>query len=178
MNLVPFIPVSFNKNLGEAYNYCATLIGGDDEYILYKDGDVCFLTPDWMNIIKEAIQANPQYDVYTCLTNRVGNTAQCHENKINDDPNILNHITIAKSLAKSKRVEVIETKHVISGHLMIFKKSLIKQIGKFSNGILGVDTDFSRAVFRHQKRIGIMQGLYVFHVYRLSTGILDKSHLR
>lgn len=178
MKLLVMVPVDFEKNLGKAYNECASLVTDPETWLLYKDGDVCFLNPDWMKIIKESIEANPQYDVFTCLTNRVGNPVQCYEGKISDDPDILNHEATASKLAKEKRTEVTETKHVISGHVMIFQKKLIDKIGKFSNGLLGVDTDFSRAVFRHGKRIGIMQGLYCFHYYRFRNGRHDKSHLR
>ena len=41
---------------------------------------------------------------------------------------------------------------------------------RFKEGLLGVDWDFSQKVLDKGYPIYIMQGLYVFHLYRLGNG--------
>lgn len=170
-----FTPSSTDKNLGMAYNLYAQLLKTDD-WMCLQDRDVMFLQEDYLHIIQETVDKHPEVSLFTCLTNRVGNPRQCYKGEISEDPNILNHYDIAKSLG-SQRTDVVYTENVISGHLMLIQKKTWSKIGGAKNGLLSVDNDISRKVLASGGKIGIMQGLYVFHYYRMKSGRLDKSHL-
>jgi hypothetical protein len=55
---------------------------------------------------------------------------------------------------------------------MMFQKKTWKKYGGFKgNGLFGVDTRFSRDVLRSGNMIGLMEGVYGFHYYRLNEGV-------
>jgi GT2 family glycosyltransferase len=172
-------PYSVNGNLGKAYNAAAKLIVNPEDWIVFLDGDTCFLTADYGKIILENLAIHGKdCGLISCLTNRVGNKEQCYMGLVSEDPNILNHIKTAEKLSKEKRHEIAITDRVISGHLMAIQKKTWDLIGGADHGLLGVDTELSRRVWRKQLKIGILQGLYIFHKYRINTNRYDVSHLK
>lgn len=174
-----FLPVSNTKNLAQAYNDYAAKIHNPDDWLVFQDRDVMYLTHDYFEIIEETIKANPQYSMFTCLTNRVGNLQQCYGGEISENADMLFHEEIASRLAREKRTDVENSIKVISGMVMIIQKKTWDLIGGAgSRGLLGVDNFISRKVLNLGKKIGIMQGLYVLHYYRLRNGVRDKSHLK
>lgn len=175
-----FLPVSEKKNLAEAYNQYGSLVKSPDDWLVFQDRDVMYLTHDYFEIIQDTITANPQYSLFTCLTNRVGNLSQCYGNEISENPDILYHEEIASRLARENRTQVKNFHGVISGMVMIIQKKTWDYIGGAGTrpGLLGVDNHISRKIIQAGKKIGIMQGLYVLHYYRLRNGRLDKSHLK
>lgn len=172
-----FTPFSTGKNLGEAYNHYANLVIDPEDWMCFKDGDVCWLTPDYGQIIEEVISQNPRTGMFTCKTNRVGNKIQCHNEIISENADMHYHIDLALKFANEKRTQVTRTFGVISGHVMIIQKKTWTKIGGAKSGLLGVDNDISRKVLAKNLRIDIMKGIYVWHTYRLKNGILSKTHL-
>ncbi len=64
----------------------------------------------------------------------------------------------------------------ISGMMMLFRKKTWLLVGGFyERGILDVDKIFSREITSRGMKIGIMQGMYIMHYYRLVEG--NKEHL-
>ncbi len=174
-----FTPYSFSKDLGKAYNDYVKLVPSPDDWICMVDADCLFLQPDFGHHIQEIIDLHVDVGLFTCYTNRVGNTIQCYNNTISEEPNILAHRKIAIKLAKEKRHKIKEIQAPISGHLMLFKKSTWESIGGFpeERGILSVDNTFSNRMKRHNYKIMLMEGVYLFHFYRMDRSIYDKSHL-
>lgn len=171
-------PYSLSKDLGKAYNDFMKLIP-DDDWACFTDLDTCFLTSDIGTQLQEIIDMYPDAGLFTCVTNRVGQKEQCYNRTISEDPNILNHRQIALQLQKDKRHQVRELKIVISGHLMLIKKSIWKEVGMFpeGQGLLAIDNKFSWKILRARKHILLMEGVYLFHYYRMLEGKGDKSHL-
>lgn len=180
MNLHFFTPYSFNKDIGKAYNDACKLVTDSEDWICLTDGDVMFLTSDFGHQIKEIIDLHGKdVGLFTCLVNRVGTLAQCYNNTISEEPNILEHRKIALRLSKEQRHQVKEIPNPISGHLMLFKKATWEAINGFpeERGILSVDNTFSNRMVKNGYKIMVMEGLYCFHYYRLLEGRLNKSHL-
>lgn len=186
MRIWYFKPEDEDMNLGRAYNDYMNLVPNDDDWACLHDRDVCFIQDDYAKIIRETIKSNPQYGLFTCVTNRVGNKFQCHNGIISDNADFRHHIEIGKIRGEKLRTKVVETKGVISGMLMLVQKKTWDAMGGAKDGLLGVDNDISKRVMelditRKMKglsnRVGIMAGLYVWHTYRLDKSILDKSHL-
>lgn len=180
MKIWYFTPCSDRKNLAEAYNLYGSLVKNPDDWIVFQDRDIMYMTPDYFEIIKETIEKNPDYRLFTCMTNRVGNLVQCHDALISENPDLLHHEGIATLRAKENRHEVKSTHLVISGMWMAIQKKTWDRIGGAGTrpGLLGVDNYISRKIIACGMKIGVMQGLYVLHYYRLRTGRLDKSHLK
>jgi hypothetical protein len=170
-------PFSPEKNLRDAYDEYAQLVK-DDDWICFIDRDTMFLTADYANIIEENIRLKPDTGLFTCMTNRVGNLSQCHNENVSEIRDPVHHYKIAMDRAQLKRHKLVYTGNPISGLVMVIQKKtwdLIRK--KLRDGLLGVDTDMSNALVALGKRVAIMQGLYVYHYYRLHTSIHDKSHL-
>jgi len=173
-------PYALDGDLGKAYNRYMNLLPSDDDWMVFTDGDTMWLMPDYGHQINDVIKRTPQAGLITCLTNRIGNTLQLHAGRISEDSNILNHKKIAKSLYKNGRTTTRQLKSNISGHCMIIKKSTWKELGGFPEGIgiLDVDTIFTQELLKRKKTIYCMQGVYIFHYYRMETGIHNKEHLK
>jgi GT2 family glycosyltransferase len=172
-------PYSPERDLGKAYNDEMRLTPSPNDWVCLTDLDCQFLTADIGHQLQEIVNMNPDAGMLTALCNRVGNLEQCYNRIINDDSNILNHRRIALQLQKTKRQDVRELSGVISGFLMLIKKSTWEEIGEFpeGRGLLGVDNLISRKVLATGKKILLMEGVYMFHFYRLDTGIQNKEHL-
>lgn len=155
-------PFALDKNIGREYNQVISELP-EDCYIVIRDGDTMFLTPDWGKQIEEIIKNNPEYSLITCMTNRIGNdkqrvTGMFYEFDLNK------HHQEAVSRSKSLRTEVIP--HTIApGMLMIFHKSLWNEI-KFQERTIFFDKRFSEKVLKSGRKIGLATGLYLLHLYR------------
>lgn len=175
-----FNPYSFEGDIGKAYNYYASIVPNPEDWICFTDGDTSWLRPDYGHHIKQIVDQNPEAGMFTCLTNRVGCIQQCYGNRISPELNMMKHIRIANDVAAGQKLKVKPLNFIISGHCMIFKKSTWERVGGFAEniGILSVDNIFSQKILDAGLKILLMEGVYIWHKYRLETGINDKSHLR
>lgn len=170
-------PYAVDKNLGRAYNQAMSMIG-DDEYGCLIDYDVQLLTPDAGQILHRYAEMYPDA-LLTCFTNRVHpcNKQQLRNSCISNDTNIINHIRIAE-IKKQELFKVTEIRQHLSGFLMLMSKSLWKEVPFTEDKMcLGVDTDYFERLQAAGKKVLRMDGLYVWHTYRLLNGITNKSHL-
>ena len=162
-------PYDPNKNIGAALNEFCDNVPSDDDWICLQDGDIMYLTPDWGNQIYDALKRHGNdFDLIGCVTNRLGATTQTVPGMY-DVTDLTSHHEKAVELSKSKWAEVMPVEGGIAGMFMLFKKSLWKKY-KFAENNRKFDTDFSKRLIADKKRIGIMTGLYVLHLYRLWAG--------
>jgi GT2 family glycosyltransferase len=172
------IPYALDKNLGRAYNETMASLP-DDDWACLMDYDVQLLTPDAGRIIHEyATRAKPD-QLLTCYTNRVSTLSrpQLLSSVVDENSDMRYHI----GLAERQRKFLYQTTPItrdISGMLMLINKRLWLQFF-FSEDkkCLGVDTEYNRRIRAAGKTIMRMDGLYVWHAYRLMNGIFDKTHL-
>lgn len=155
-------PFSTSKNIGLEYNNTINDLP-DDCYVCLTDGDVMFLTPEWGNQIEAIIKANPDYDLITCMTNRIG-LPDCLINSEFYEDGMIGHIKTAMNRWSLHGTELKQT-DVAPGMLMIFHKSLWHK-HKFTEKNIKFDRQFSRDVISGGGKIGVAQGLYIFHLYR------------
>lgn len=169
-------PYSLNKNLGEAYNDHIRHYSADD-WLCIKDVDTTFLTPDAVRHIHEYTQLYPDTGLFTCFTNRVANREQLLGGLISNVEGMKTHLRIAIN-QKRYLYEYKELVKPISGFLMVVKKSTWDEI-KFSEDMmcLGVDNDYHNRLVSAGKSVRRMNGIYVWHTYRLLVGKSNKSHL-
>lgn len=164
-------PFRRDKDIGKAYNdFIASQ--PDDAWIVLQDGDMAYLTPNWGQIIEDAAVDTPRdFGLLGCMTNRLGGLHQCYNHTFSNDMNIVNHYEIAIKLENDYWSMVEETTGV-AGLFMMFHKDIWKEVGGFKEGTIYADTEFNKSVRQAGFKIGIIKGLYVFHVYR----IWEKGH--
>jgi GT2 family glycosyltransferase len=172
-------PYDLEKNLGRAYNRQMNLIPEGDA-ACFHDIDVLLLTPDAPRIIQNYAELYPGA-LLTCYTNRVSELSrrQLLNQVVSPDANIINHITLAKKQMASL-YNVTPIQRDISGMLMVIPKSIwLQHPFDESGNCLGVDTKYGRRLRNAGIKILRMDGLYVFHIYRMGMkSIYDKSHLQ
>lgn len=175
-----FSPYSLDKNLGKAYNDYCELVPNDDDYVCFTDADTMFLTPDYGTQIQRIVEKyqDQKVGIFTCYSNRVGNLEQCYNNNMSEDPNIINHRKIALELQSAYSDRVTPLSNIISGQLMLFQKKVWRECRFDEEGILAIDNKFSHRVMRNGYQIFRMDGVYIFHYYRLMEGRLSRQHLK
>lgn len=150
-------------NIGGEYNQVISELP-DDCWVVLRDGDTMFLTSDWGHQIKHIIEANKDYDLITCRTNRLGVSEQVDDRMFHIE-DIGWHKIVA---AEEWEIEGSAIKPAIlaAGLCMIFKKELWQKVGGFPEYDITFDRIFSRRVLKSGGKIGIAKGLYLFHLYR------------
>jgi hypothetical protein len=173
VKIADIIPYSIDKNLGQAYNDAVRSC--DAEWICLRDADTMWLTHDYGHVLHHYINTYPDTWLFTCPTNRIGNKQQQY-NGISEDPNIIKHRNIAYMVKKNKGAQDLHK--YISGHMMMFPKWVWEKIPFPETGeILKVDNLWSRAILHAGGKIRLMEGLYIFHYYRLISGVKNTNHL-
>lgn len=160
-------PYCTKKNIGRALNEAIKqLHANDDDWIVHTDQDICFLRPDSKKQI-EAVLSNTDFTVLGCLTNRLASPHQLYGGKFNEDADIREHIEIANECHTHSYGIVTSTTINIAACLMAFRVSTWKEIGGFRENSIRFDSEFTDAVQASDGKLGIMQGVYVFHLYRM-----------
>lgn len=177
-------PYRSDKNLIIAYNSFMELLP-EDGWALFRDADTLFLDSFYGEIINNAILENPDTDCFTCLTNRIGNVRQLHNEYNGDD--IVKHREIANKLRvqhTSKCDDMTNFKGgMLSGMLFILSKKAWSKIGGFKefktghSKILGVDNKLHMDLTEGGFKTKIIKGLYIYHWYR-GGDMKDITHLK
>lgn len=171
-------PYRTDKNLGRAYNEFVRLLPEED-WVCLMDYDCMLLTPDAGQIIHEYVCRNRTVGVLTCWTNRISvkSTAQLKP-ELFHETDISIHIKVAEN-QKQMLYRTTEINQDISGMLMVISKATWNEFKFTEDGkCLGVDTEYNRRLRVSGKQVLRMEGLYVWHTYRLLSGIHSKQHLR
>jgi GT2 family glycosyltransferase len=176
------VPYSTEKNLGKYYNDFMRMLPSDDDYGCFVDGDTMFTTTNYGHIINDVVNENPDVGCFTCYTNRIGCKWQVAPG-VDQDTNDMNyHRNFGLSLqtifgTECEDMTDVSNKEVLSGHLMLLKKSVWKKIGGFAEkGMLGIDNDLHWKIKNNNEKVYIMKGIYIFHWYRWPDP-KNKSHL-
>jgi GT2 family glycosyltransferase len=170
-------PYAQDKNLGKAYNEAMRQID-DHDWACLIDYDVMFLTSDAGKILHDYALRFPDAGMLTCYTNRIHpSSPQLLGRKLSEDDQVSAHIQTAERM-RAFLYKATELRGNVSGFLMLIKKSVWRHV-QFTEELkcLGVDTDYWKRLKAAGYSILRMDGLYVFHTYRIRTGIYDKKHL-
>jgi len=162
-------PYSIDKNFGRAYNEACELAPAGS-WICLRDGDTMFLNPAWGMIINAAVADHGEdYRLIGCYMNRLADTHQLHQLRFNESPDITEHLRIAKNRFDAYGTEVvpISSTQIIAGAFMLFPKWVWEKT-PFREKCVDADVWFNRDIrHNHAGSIGIMPGLYIFHLYRM-----------
>ena len=191
-------PYSTDKNLGKAYNDAFRNTSDEVTHICFRDGDTCWLTPDYGVHLAEYVRLYPDA-VLTCWTNRINERAeqqskmQVHDGtRVRDNQHIVRIATdmtthlIAAQMQLKDLYNVTPLHGFVSGFCMVIPRSVWNN-NKFAEqqvysdrgptNMLGVDNDFTNRIRAAGVPVLRMDGLYMFHIYRMLQGDHDKSHL-
>lgn len=181
MNIHYISPYRTDKNIGRALNEAIIqLNANDDDWIVHTDQDVCFLRPDSKAQIQQVMEMQgSDWDVLGCLTNRLASPHQLYQGRFNDDSDIRYHIAVANERHAIAYGQVVETNINIAACLMAFRVSTWREIGGFNEGSIRFDSEFTDAVQARGGKLGIMQGVYIFHLYRMwsDNPVWEVGHL-
>lgn len=159
-------PYCVDKNIGKEYNRMIELMP-DNQWIGLVDHDAMFLRPDSKMQIADVVEKHgAEYDVFGALTNRLFGEHQRYNGVFSEVSDINHHIDIANKVHQSHYDSIIETKINLAGLCMVFKKSTWRRVGEFKENSICLDREFTDAVMNACGKLAIMQGVYVFHLYR------------
>lgn len=167
-------PYRTDKNIGKAYNERIAVLP-DDAWVIIRDGDCMYLTPDYGHII-DGIIANhgDEYALIGALTNRLGIESLCYGGEFSEQMDIQHHFLMALGI-KADGAGKIKESDLCAGFFMMFKKETWLKVGGFSENLADApytDKRFCAKIKEAGSKIGIAQDLYLFHSYR----IWEKSH--
>lgn len=172
-----FTPNRSDKNLGKACNDHCSIVPDSEDWICLMDQDIMFLNPHSAKLIEDVIEKyGSEYELFSCYTNRLKVEHQLPEG-FDQEGDVRRNIEIANWYYNNYFSEVFEVKKGVAGLLMLFQKKTWERI-KFKDGIIGVDWTFSNDVLRSGGKIGLMKGLYVYHLYRMFNKHSNIDHLR
>ncbi len=180
-----FKPFSVTKELGKEYNAHCTLVPDIQDWILITDYDTMVLCLDTWKVIEKAIELNPQVDIFSVYTNRIGYREQRYGETREPDPgtDLRIHIERAMLLAKEYCNGEIKPITTAGGFFLLFRKIYWHEVGGFQEGIRGAngrlfDYNFCTLAME-RKTIAIIKGAYVWHTYRLmEKDYRSNSHLK
>ncbi len=184
--IIQFVPYAKeNEGLGAAYHNCMKRLE-QHEWGLLCDYDMMFLPPDYMRQLEDAILANPEYDCFTVMTNRLSKLRPQAMQLANilpfDNHNIPEHYKVALALQAGKRTEVIDiTKKceegvpaTMGGVAILIKKTTWDMINSMGNPAplwtfnrhLTIDGKIHKRICTLGLKLGLLKGVYVYHRYR------------
>lgn len=154
-------PYRTDKNIGKANNDFIKLLP-DDSWVCITDADTCFLNPDYGSRIEEIVNKyGKEFDLIGCLTNRIGSPHQQY-NGFDDNLDMMHHYNIAKSKLNDKMIP-----GEVAGFFMLFSKATWDRAGGFIENRITADKLFNKSIKRMGGKVGVYQGLYIFHAYRI-----------
>jgi len=184
--IIQFVPYAKeNEGLGAAYHNCMLRLH-QHEWGLLCDYDMMFLPSDYMRQLEEVIMANPEYDCFTVMTNRISKlrpqAMQLAKVLPFDNHNIPEHYTEALKIQRDKRLNVLGITNkceegipaTMGGVAILIKRTAWDIINSTTEPAplwtfkkhLTIDGKIHKRLKTHGLKLGLMQGVYVYHRYR------------
>jgi len=163
-------PGKADLNFGKAINDVIEFVPNED-WICLRDIDTLPLHHRVFFKQCEEIAESGEYDLVSCITNRLGVKYQLHNGELSDNFDIRHHLQIANDRYNEYGSTVEESPGNIAGVMMLFSKQTWEDVGRFKEGGVQVngsflDYIFSSTVKKIGGKIGIAKGIYLFHIYR------------
>lgn len=169
-------PYRTDRDLGKGYNEVMHLLKHEDA-AGFIDGDAMFLTSDFGHIIADYHIRYPDA-VLTCKTNRIHHLSKQLDGEMDNVCDVRENIIKAESQKRLTTVTEILPGEGMSGVLMLVPKKVWAQVPFIeTGGCLGIDSQFRIDLHNAGIKIYIMDGVFIFHSYRLLQGASYKAHL-
>ena len=181
VNVHHITPGRSDKNIGRAIN---EIVKGlpENDWVCLRDIDTLPMYHEKIYKQCEEIARAGEFDLVGCMTNRLGLHYQLVGGRKSNDSDILNHRKIAVDLYNKHGNDVTVMHQIIGGLFMLFPISTWKAVGGFPEGGIQIqghffDYHFCKKVLQQRLRIGIAQGIYLFHYYRFEHGEDTRKHI-
>lgn len=155
-----------------------------NDWICLRDIDTLVLDHETLfRQLKDIIKIHGKdYDLLGAKTNDIGLRWQLHNGEINKSYDLTEHYEITKKLADEKyNIVSKDRNNHIAGFFMLFSKAIWERVGGFPDEIMVngkfFDYIFSKAVRQENGRIGICEGVYIYHFKRYGKNPRNVSHL-
>lgn len=178
-----FNAIFAHGNLAKYYNDCCNIVPNQNDWIALWDSDVFLYNTfvNWGEYLQKAINENPDIKLFSCITNRIGTHKQRLTPNMDNNVDIVKHYYQAREIYNNSKYKIDRSAKTLSGFFMMFKKETWSAVGGFdesNGGYIGVDTQFSREISNKGWKMGILQGMYVYHYYRLCEGSPFTDHIK
>lgn len=139
----------------------------EDAWVCLRDGDTCFLTPQWGKQVEAIVAAHgDKHPLIGAMTNRIRAPYQLHGGVMSDESDLSRHTAIAAQRWDRHGTAVAPVDiGPVSGFLMLFRRSTWAG-HPFPEHSIYFDQVFTEAVRRDGGKPAIALGLYVLHLYR------------
>lgn len=160
------IPYAPDWNLGAAYNAVMESLPPHG-WACLLDHDAMFTTSVWYRQLEDAIEREP-HGTFTAMTNRIGQGADQRWQKVEgvdqDCHDIAFHRQIGQEMIEIPRLlDVTDEYYFMAGVMILISKESWKAMGRFKDGLRGVDYAAHIALKKAGRRVFCIQGLYVYH---------------
>ena len=176
-------PGASDKNFGKAINTLIEFLP-DDDWICLRDIDTMPLHHRVFFKQCEEIAERGDYDLVSCMTNRQGVKYQLHDGELSENFDVKHHVKIAHERYEKYGSKVSDCEPLIAGVMMLFSKKTWEDVGRFPEGGIQIrgsylDYLFCKSVQKIGGKIGIAQGIYMFHLYRVWSNSVrhEQKHL-
>jgi len=159
-------PFALDKNIGKEYNARISELP-DDAWICLRDQDTLPLSPYFGARVAELIENRGCYSLIGCMTNRLRSSHQLHGRLFSENTDIKYHMDISEERWMNFHTKIVPAQS-IAGMFMLFPKSLFNEV-QFKENSLRFDVQFCIDAADKGYKIGIAQGVYLFHMYRLGS---------
>lgn len=161
-------PFRSDKNIGKAINDAIIqLNGNENDWICLTDHDVLWLLPDSKSQLQH-ILSETEYDILGPGTNRLANDTQLVAGMF-DLTDIKKHIEIAKILQTTQPYEVVATRATLAAFCLCFRIKTWHKLAGFAEKSIQFDTIFCNNAIKEGLKMGVMCGIYLFHLYRMQS---------
>lgn len=176
MNFIyEFTPYAKDKRYGKVLNEHIRTTP-DDAWIIVRDRDTQYLTPHAGDIPLRAIADHPDADLFTCITNRIGDKRFLYKGEFNEDANIRKHHRIAYELQQYP--SYTEVDGIIPAFFWLFPKRVWLKNPFDEDEMFNKDGTFDiRWTSKITGKKIRIDHLYLFHDYRMYKGRWHMTHL-
>lgn len=164
-------------NIGGAINAAILQLNADPEdWIVSMDHDILWLLSSSKKQLTE-ILTTTDFDILAPRMNRLGNDYQLILGMFGKT-DILAHINEAVA-RHNYHYGVVSTftGGPLAAACMCFKVKTWKALAGFEEHSLAFDTQFCIRAERSGMKMGIMEGIYIFHLYRMGKQVNNIDHL-
>ena len=141
----------------------------DGDWVCFLDGDAIHTTTWFGKRIEDTIKENLDFSMFSCLTNRTVPDCQIAPGSNWVDNDISNHRNLGELLWEKNKTDVNDVTNIspVSGYFFLVNKETWKNVSGFNETkMLGIEWNFCEKVKKNGGKIGVMNGIYVYHWYR------------
>ncbi len=177
MPIIHYITPFCTGNIGKGINDTIQCFNEDD-WICLRDQDTLLFQGSG-ELIEDIVNTHSDYALIGCYMNRLRATDQLWDKVFSNNTDLLAHLERATISREMHSTLVKEVDFDLAGAFMLFPRSTWSKVGGFQEKSLIFDRVFTRKA-RTFGKVGIAEGLYIFHTYRMGSSdpLNDISHLK